>query len=180
MAVPVPLDVFGAVPLNFGGSFSADSAIFTFGTGGAVVDGGGTVSGAGVGLLTQSVSFSYQQQITRLFEVGTRSTYFISGRSSGSAQCQRVLGPRPIIVSFYTVFGNVCKAATNNLSVTIASGCNAPVSGNLVNTLNVGQSTTFYMLACVINSLSYSTTAESMIISESLSLMFVSLLLSQP
>ena len=151
-------DVFGRQPLQFGGAFAADSAICTF----------GGIAGGGVGLLTQQLNFQYQQQITRIYEVGTTNTYYVAGRSQGSSSVNRVLGPRPVSAAFYAAYGNICNAANNTLIFQVVAGCNAPG--------DVGNGFTFAMVGSVIVSLGMSVQAENMIVNESLNLMFIALL----
>ena len=96
------MDMFGRVPMLYGGAFTADAALVTFGGPGIV--------GGGVGLLTQEISFTYRQNVTRVYEVGSRYTFFVAGRAQGEGNMRRMLGPRPINLAFYAVFGNPCNA----------------------------------------------------------------------
>ncbi len=154
----MPNDIFGRQALDVGGAFAADAAVVTF----AGIDGGG------VGLLTQSLNFQYQQQITRLYEVGSRQTFYVGGRSQGSASVARILGPRAVSAAFYSVYGNICNAASNTLAFQLAVGCNDPA--------DLGQGMAFSLLGVVITSIGISVQAENMIINEQLQLMFVTLL----
>lgn len=156
--MPTTTDIFGRLPLEFGGAFAADAAVVTF----------GGIDGGGVGLLTQQLSFQYQQQITRLYEVGSRNTFYVGGRSQGSASVARVLGPRPVTAAFYLVYGNICNAATNTLMFSLISGCNpGDVLGGMV----------FALVGVVINSIGVSVSAEQMIVNEQLQMMYVALLI---
>src|SRR6185295_12185919 len=92
------LDVFGRLPPLYGGAFSADAAVASF----------GALAGGGVGLLCQQIQFTYAQRVTRLYEIGTRFTFYVVGRSAGELQVQRVLGPRPVSLAFYQAYGNPC------------------------------------------------------------------------
>lgn len=123
-----------------------------------------------MGLLTQQLNFQYQQQITRLYEVGSRNTFYVGGRSQGSATLARVLGPRIVNLAFYSTYGNICNAATNTLAFQLAVGCNNPA--------DLGAGMAFTLIGCVITSISLSVGAENMIINENLQLMFVALLTS--
>ena len=144
--------------MEFGGAFAADSAICTF----------GGIAGGGVGLLTQQLSFQYNQQITRIYEVGSRKTFYVAGRSQGSSQVARVLGPRPVAVAFYAAYGNVCNAALNTLIFQVVTGCNVPG--------DTGAGLAFAMIGSVIVSIGISVAAENMIVNEQLALMFIALL----
>jgi hypothetical protein len=151
-------DIFGRLPLEFGGAFSADAAVCTF----------GGIAGGGVGLLTQQLNFQYQQQITRLYEVGSRKTFYVAGRSQGMASAARVLGPRPVSLAFYAAYGNVCNAALNTIVFQIATGCAQPADS--------GAGIVLALIGVVIVSVGFSVAAENMIVNEQLSMMFVALL----
>jgi hypothetical protein len=155
----IKTDIFGRLPLEFGGAFAADAAVCAF---------GGQGIAGGVGLLTQQLSFQYQQQITRLYEVGSRKTFYVAGRSQGNANIARVLGPRPVSAAFYALYGDVCNAANNTLVFGLATGCELP--GDL------GAQVAFTLLGCVITSIGITVAAENMIVNENLTLMYVALL----
>lgn len=147
-------DIYGRASDQFGGAFAADAALITF----------GSLSAGGVGLLVQSASFMYTQQVTRIYEIGSNFSFYVGGRTQGQASVQRVLGPRPIVASFYTQFGNVCNAGQNQLSVTLASSCIGTAAASGVIDL--------VAMFCVITSIGVSVNAGDMIVNESLSLMF--------
>lgn len=149
------LDIFGRLPMQFGGAFSADAAIASF----------SGLAGGGVGLLCQQIQFTYQQRVTRLFEIGSRFTFYVVGRSAGEASVQRVLGPRPVSLAFYQAYGNPCIMGT--LLFQVGVGC-APgvIQGALV----------FVLTGVLLTSISISVRAEDMIVAEALQLMFVALL----
>jgi len=151
-------DLFGRTPLAFSGAFAADAAVLTF----------GGLAGGGVGLVTEQISFQYQQQITRLFEIGSNNVYYIAGRSQGSAGVGRVLGPRPVSTAFYQTYGNVCNAATNTLIFQAAVGCNLPGDS--------GAGLAMALVGVVLNSIAFSVNnPENMIINEQLAMMYVAL-----
>jgi hypothetical protein len=153
-------DIFGRAPLQFKGAFAADAAAINFGT-------GDPAFGSGVGLVTQSLQVSYQQPITRLYEVGTQYTYYVAGRPQGQINMARILGPGVVSTAFYQVFGNVCNADANHLTFDVATGCNTVGS-------NKGA---MYFLAnnVLLQSMGLSVAAQDMIINEQLSMFFTSL-----
>lgn len=165
-------DLFGRAADSFGGAFSADSAKITFaedtGAFGAVAGGAALAAlGGGVGMLTQQLSFSYQQQVTRIYEIGTNFSFYVAGRTQGSLSMGRVIGPRPVAVAFYRKFGSVCQAATNTLNIQLATGCQDPGQ--------FAQVYAFSLKFCVITSIGVSINAQDMMINEQLQLMFASL-----
>ena len=169
-------DLFGRFADSYGGAFAADAAKVTFasdpgilGAGAGINGGDGTLTNdsGGVGMLTQQLSFNYQQQITRIYEIGTNYSFYVAGRTQGNLTVGRVLGPRPIAIAFYKKYGDACQAATNHLDIEMATGC------QLVGGFN--QAYSFAMKFCVITSIGVSVQAQDMMINEQLQIMFASL-----
>lgn len=167
-------DVFNRRTDVFGGSFSADSAQVSFPN---VL--GNTGFGGEVGMLIQAMQMGYQQQITRLFEVGSPAMYYVAGRTIGQGTIQRVVGPRPLQNAFYRKYGDVCQAATNDLRFSAATGCGP--SNTLVRSIEgqvstaPGGRTSFTAYFVVLANLGLNVTAEQMVIGQSLAFMFGSL-----
>lgn len=159
-------EIFSRNGSEFKGSFSADGARLAF---------AGDAAGAqilGVGLLTQSINMGYQQTIQQLYEIGTRFTYYIAGRAQGQLSLGRILGPRPVQIAFYTKYGNVCNAATNNLNFEADTGC----SGDSGPTSAENGTFTFGLRAVVITSISISiASAQDMMISEQVAMKFAAM-----
>lgn len=155
-------DIFSRANQDFKGSFASDAAQVAFSG-----DGSGNVFG--VGLLTQNLGVNYTQSITRLYEIGTNYTYLVAGRTQGQLSMGRVLGPRPVAAAFYTTYGNVCNAATNNLNFSAQAGCNSQ---------SLGGSLTFGVQNAVIVSIGLSVGAQDMVINENLAMTFISLTLT--
>jgi hypothetical protein len=149
------LDIFGRLPQQFGGAFSADSAIASF----------SGLAGGGVGLLTQQIQFTYQQRVTRLYEIGSRFTFYVVGRSSGEASINRVLGPRPVSLAFYRAYGNPCTSGT--LLFQVGVGC---FLGENSATL------AFLLTGVLITSITIAVRAEDMVVAEALQMMYVALI----
>ncbi len=165
-------DIYGRFSNAFGGAFAADSARLTFAGGADSLVGAGAASAGGVGLLTQNLSFSYQQLVSRLYEIGTNYAFYVSGRTQGSLSIGRVLGPRPVSMAFYQKYGSVCFAATNILTLGMATACTSPATSNS----NYGWKMSF----CVITSISVSVNAQDMLVNEQLQMMFAALNLNAP
>jgi len=147
-------DILGRIPLQFGGSFVADGAVATF----------SGLAGGGVGLLCQQLSFNYQQQLTRLYEIGSQLAYYVIGRTQGSAQVARVLGPRPVSTAFYAAYGNPCSSNV----ITFQAGVGCGQKGG-------SAQLTFTLTGVVLVSISISVAAENMIVNEQLQMMYISL-----
>lgn len=151
-------DIFGRRPLAYGGAFAADAANINFAT-------GNPAFASGVGLVTQNMQISYQQPITRLYEVGTQLTYYVAGRPQGQINIGRILGPGLVTAAFYQTFGNVCFAASNHLTFDVGTGCT-----------ETGAIQLFFLANNVLlQSIGLSVAAQDMIINEALSLFFTSL-----
>lgn len=151
-------DIFNRTTDSFGGSFAADNAKVTFP---ALISGG-----SDAGLLVQNMNASYQQNITRLFEVGSPSIYYVGGRTNGQASIARIVGPRKIAAAFYTTYGDVCNASTNSLHFSMTSGCGAAV----------GARTSYTCHFVVITQIGLSVTSADMLINENVAMMFSSFL----
>jgi hypothetical protein len=150
-------DIYGRIAPTFGGAFTADAGSLGF---------AGVGLGGGVGLICQQLSFQYSQNLIRLYEVGSVATYYVAGRAQGGLSLSRVLGPRPVLFAFYTVYGNPCNAGTNVIILTMSQGCST-ISGQAAKLLLHG---------CVLQSVAFSVAAEMMMISEQSQLMFLSLI----
>lgn len=148
-------DVFSR-EVSYGGSFSADSTRITF-------------SDFGAGMLTQQLSWQYQQNITRLYEVGSADIYLVSGRTQGQVTMQRVIGPKKLLPAFYKKFGDVCNARSNHMKFSGNVGCGSSTSGS---------KQTIDIKNVVIQQVGGSVQAESNLIQESLGLMFLALQIS--
>jgi len=168
-------DLFDRAGQAFGGSFASDAAKVIFSGAGELLGGASSSGAGGVGLLTQNLQVGYNQQVTRLYEIGTNLTFLVAGRTQGQLSMGRVLGPRPVSTAFYQKYGNVCYAATNNLLVYAQTGCpQGPASGNDGGLAEIN----FGVKNVVLTSISLTVAAMDMIINEQLSAMFVSLELS--
>lgn len=184
-------DLFGRRSMEFGGAFSADAAQIAFSFSNPRNSG---VERGGVGLLTQQLNFTYQQQITRLYEIGSQRTFYVAGRPQGNAQLARVVGPREVTLAFYYKFGNVCCAKDNILQFSAAAMCfpsgsgttteadvatlaNAASASSLLN--NAGNSSgsklNLKMTGVVITSIGFTVQSENMVINEQVQCMFVAL-----
>lgn len=155
-------DIFNRQTDKFGGSFAADLATITFPNVGGL-NGAFT---ADFGLLIQRMQTVYQQQVTRLYEVGRPAIYYVGGRTSGDITVDRVVGPRTIQENFYKKFGDVCQALTNTLDFNIETGCGGEE--------DFSGFASYQAYFCVITSIGLGVQAADMLINENLRLMFSS------
>lgn len=161
MATPI----FQRQETALGGIFTSDKVKLILSSG----------SGCGklVGVLVQGMSFQYSQNITRLYEVGSNGgnnqtqLYYVGGRTNGSAQISRVIGPNATITTMYSCYGDVCKACNNDLGLEMnmddcGQGCNGGGNARINYTLKF----------CVLTTVAVSVQAQDMIVGENCTLMF--------
>jgi hypothetical protein len=156
--VPTPAskDIFGRTASNFKGAFAADLATLTIAAG---------VSGT----LVQSLGLNYGQQVSRLYEVGSANIYYVGGRTQGQLQFGRVIGPNGAIIDLYTTLGDMCKAADNNLAISLCG--TVCQSGNNLS----GNNLVYKASYCVLDNIGIQTQAQEMVFRENSSAMFGSL-----
>lgn len=162
-------DIFGRAAQEFGGAMAADAVSMTFsGDGDTLLD---------KGMLAQQLQMQYQQQVTRIYEIGTNLTYFVVGRTAGQLSMARIIGPKAINAAFYKRYGDACKADKNNLTFSGPAGCTASgVIGNGVVPNN--KASIFTVQHVLISSIGISVNASDMVINEQLAMMFNSLQVS--
>lgn len=117
-------------------------------------------------MLVQNFTAQYQQNVNRLYEVGSFKTYFIAGRTSGTMQIKRIVGGKGIGANFIKQFADVCKIQGNHFSISLSAGCS---SGQDLGSLQFE--------GVVITSIAYSVAAQDMIINEDFTLLFAKLTL---
>jgi hypothetical protein len=146
-------DIFSRDVSNLAGVFTADRAKLTFRNG-------------ILNTLAQQVQFSYSQAITRLYEVGSSNIYYVGGRTQGQASLNRVVGPASTVCEIYRLYGDVCEARENVLTIDLEeTDCSSGLSGR----------STYVLSFCVITGVGISVAAQDMIINESTTLMYGSL-----
>jgi hypothetical protein len=164
-------DIFGRASQEFGGAMAADAVKLTFSGGGAGAAGTGLF---GAGMLAQQLQMQYQQQVTRIYEIGSNFTYFVVGRTQGQLSMNRIIGPTAISSEFYKRYGDACKAEQNNLTFTGAAGCTS--SGVLGGgRFAPSGDSTFTVKHALINSIGINVSAQDMVINEQVAMMFNSL-----
>lgn len=152
-------ELFTRTEVDFGGAMHAQNGIVT-------------PNGGLTGVLMQSIQLSYQQQITRLYELGNAGgrtkVYMVSGRSQGTLSVAHVIGPGVAIKAFYDNFSDVCKAGTNTITLNLTP-----------NTCAGSSPITYDVKFCVLTSIGLSVAAQDFVINETAQLMFSSLAFNQ-
>lgn len=127
-----------------------------------------------LGVLVQSLNFSYTQNVTRLYEVGANGTngenfvYFVGGRTQGNLAINRVVGPSGTVQELYTKYGNVCNARSNSVSLELT---NQDCSGGAA----TAKPATYTMKGCVIVSVAVGVQSQDMVIGENTTMMFATM-----
>lgn len=154
-------DVFARTQLNFGGAFTAETGLIS----------GGTLSG----VLLQNLQLSYQQNVTRIYEIGsagaTPFVYYVGGRSQGSLSAAHIVGPALAMQAFYSSFSDVCAAGRNNISVNLTrSAC-----GTGGNAATNSRTIKYNAKYCVLVQIGMSVAANDLVVNESSQMMFSNL-----
>ena len=134
---------------TYAGGFRADQLDLSFG--------GDPVKG----FLVQNVQFSYTQQITLLYEIGSSYVYYVGGRAQGTATLARVIGPAPFSGKFINMFNDLCKPQDINFNA--KSGCKQ------------GDGLSYTIEDAVLVTVSASVTSQQVVINEQLQFIFIDL-----
>ena len=157
-------DMFGR-SVSSANPWCCEQAMLTFMSAGLT---GGTVpvpvGDAMVSLLVTNLSIQYQQQISRIWEIGTYNQYFIEGRTAGNLQMGSVMGPKMGADLFFTAFGNVCNVKSN--SIIFVSGINSCGGSQAVNLITCS--------GVVLTNVGFRLAAQEMIVNQDLGAMFAS------
>lgn len=138
-------DIFGRTA-TVGEPFSADDTELLF------------VGADAESLVVQSLSITYRQNITRLWEIGTDKQYFVSGHQEGNAEMARVVGPKPLVGDFLQQYGDVCNIRENHLTLWVKGACGTQ-AGQVKAT------------GVVITQVSYRVQAQDMVINEGVNML---------
>jgi len=142
--MPQP-DILGRTA-TVGEPFSADDTELLF------------VGASSQSLVVQQLGITYQQNITRLWEIGTDKQYFVSGHQEGGMTMARVVGPKPLVGEFLTQYGDVCNIQSNHITLWVKGSCGTE-AGQIKAT------------GCVVTRVAYSINAQDMVINESVNLL---------
>ena len=136
------------------GSFDAGSTSLTI------------FGGPAMGMLIQNLNWNYTQQITRLYEIGSPSVYYVGGRAQGQLTIAQVVGPAPLSVAWIKTFGDICKAKDNTMNFEVELDCNDAGSGSKLDV---------EMTGCVITTVAGSVAAQDVVINQNVQITFAAL-----
>jgi hypothetical protein len=155
----MPRDIFNRLSNEYGGSFAADSAVIT-------ADGLGG-SDPSLGLLLQNITYTYQQIVNRIYELGSNKIYYIGGRTQGNLTIAQVIGPKPLAVAFLKKYGDLCNP-NNTLTLHFRQSCaDDPTAGSPKLSIKFG--------AVLIIDLRGGVAAQDMLFTHNLGMLFASL-----
>lgn len=112
------------------------------------------------GYLVQNIQFSYAQQVTLLYEIGSAYVYYVGGRAQGSASLGLVIGPAPLSQQFIERFNDLCSP--QDITFDASAGCN---SGGVQYTLE----------DAILTTISVSVASQDTVINEQLQFIYIDL-----
>lgn len=132
------------------------------------------------GILMQNFTMQYQQNVTRIYEIGKSgaktNVYYVGGRASGTISSAHIIGPGPTMRTFYDNFSDICQAATNDLQIQLSSNqcptsnaAGAAAGGAAAAALSAISYRAKY---CVLVSIGVGVTAQEFVINENSNMMF--------
>lgn len=143
----MPLDVYGR-DVDLGEPISADAARIT-------------IPNCSDNLLVQQLQVNYQQDVTRLYELGSPKIYFVRGRSQGQLTMGKIVGASGPSKACIQQYGDVCNIRGNNLGIDFSAGC-----------ASTGRKSRLSMNGCVITAIAYSVSTPDMIVNENVTMLF--------
>lgn len=152
-------DIFGRANSGFGGAFNSALAQMTF---------SGLDGGAISNLLVTNLQATYNQPISRIYEVASDKAYFVVGRPDGNGNIGSVFGPKQYSQALYEQLANPCVISNLELNTPGNAGCDAsgnPTGGGWKRKLN----------NVILQSLGFQVNAQDMLINENLGIQFASL-----
>lgn len=117
------------------------------------------------GFLVQNVQFSYSQQISLLYEIGSEFVYYVGGRAQGNATLGRIIGPSAAAGGLITLFSDLCDP--RDISFNTTAGCSAGGGS--------GGSINYDLKSAVLTTIAVSVTAQDVVVNEQLQFMFLDL-----
>jgi len=149
-----------------GGTFRAEDVVLTWtglnGIGGAIAA-ALTGSAPTEGALVQEATWRCARQVNILYEIGSPAVYYVGNRRSGSASFRRVVAGKTTFQSMARKFGDICNPA--DMVIDARQGkCGVNITGGGVK---------YTLKDATINELGGSVQAESVVINENMTFVFV-------
>lgn len=160
-------DIYGRQTATWGGAFSSDDVLLTF----------SQAQGAATPLMLQTLQFSYQQNVSQLYDLTSRNVYMIAGKPAGQGNMSQIMGPRRLASAFMRAYGQVCNAGNHDLNFTVRGGCvgDTPLSsaGDNISTWDTAQS--FFAKYVVLTSMTLGLQTPNVIVTSGMTLSFAGL-----
>lgn len=154
--MPAATSVFQGTTQSLNGVIRAEDVTLTF---------PGNAKGAG-GALVQQAQITCERTVNMIYEIGSSKVYYVGDRRRGSAQFNRVVGGSDTFKTMITTFGDICKAASNNIIMKVGSATSCGGTKSDV---------TYTLMSATLNSLGASVTAQDIVVTETMGFMFVDL-----
>jgi hypothetical protein len=125
----------------------------------------GSATGNGLqGALVQQIAVSYRRQINRLYELGSDDTYYILGRTEGTAQMSNIVGPSSVVSEMLDALSDACKVSQNVLNIK----ANPTICGTEAAVSNVN----FSLEGCILSDISVTVSVQDFTVAQQASIMF--------
>lgn len=161
-------DIFGAKEAVFGKAFAGDAARLH-------ITGFTDVGRNDLPTLVQGMNFGYQQEVTRLYNLGSQHVFYVRGRAQGTGQLQQVLGPAALQTAFMQEYGSVCNVGDHTLTFVMSQGCEDVQAG-----LDLQGEHQFVLKFVVLQSLTVQMQVQDMLIQNGISFIFSAMTAGKP
>ena len=135
-------DIFGR-ELTYGGGFLPEDTTVS-------------MSGISGGAIVRNLQIGYEQQISRIWDLGTGSCFFIAGHTNGTWQIGKIAGPGASI----TALGGYTVCAPGTIKFTGGNGLCFPGGAS------AGKAANYELKSVITAKVNVSVSSEDMIINE--------------
>ena len=127
-----------------------------------------------IGAIVQEAQWSLDRTVNLLYEVGTQNVYYVGDRRKGQAKFTRVVGGSQDFKRTVNLFGPLCNAAANSMTLEVgAASCAPPAGGAGGGVRAPGSVLTYKLLGVTMTSIGASVTANDIVVTENMGFMFV-------
>jgi uncharacterized membrane protein len=150
-------NIFETKEQKIGGAFTAENC---------TLDLGGVEKA-----IVQRVQFSIERPINMIYEISSSTdenanVYYVGGRRRGQATFERVVGGSGTFTAFVNNYGPLCKESVEDIVLTAKGGCN--IAGG-------SKGITYTLKTPRITAISGSVSAQDIVITESVTMVFLDL-----
>lgn len=130
-----------------------------------------------VGAIVQQAQWTLERTINTMYEIGSNKMYYVGDRRRGQAQFNRVVGGTQNFREMVSQFGDLCKAASNSMTLSAGSAvCTSGSSGATGSAAPGGGEISYTLNGVTLQSLGASVSANDIVITETMGFMFVDML----